>query len=386
MIDIDFISEAYEASPNNATGKLLNELMTAYPEMTKPSNAMEVEFQNCKYSVSISSGNVLEARQFRSTNDGLISFSTLRNEVLFISRNELTLSNSPTRIGSDGSKFFNAKGSLGASGNHNLILSKIGTPEKKKDKIFLEKTIFITEDYSKFKAISGQPKERAKKNSIKLSKEIKSTGGNYIPIIVNETFQVIDGNTRLEACKSLDLPVKYEIISSDDVNSLELMRYMNAANKPWNPYNFIEFYALGWKISEFIDLKEFIDERSFGLGIYTSFDSKITQESIREGSLPIIDYAKLEDKLSYLSTIKELVGDSIPSLQGLARAIERFYNYGAFDKSRLISSLSTNWFQVLKTDKMNKVAGEYLIASMLQKCYNYKLSKVNKVRIFKEEL
>ncbi len=388
MIDVNYIRDAYEQAPNNATNKLVDELKTSFTNMIKPSNAAEVTYNGYTYSVSISSKGTLEARQFRETNDGLLTFSLNDDKVFFIDVENLTLSNTPTRIGPDGSKFFNAKANLFDTEDYMVISDK---PKKEiiihtTDEIYITKKIYRTLNYGQFKSLSGQPKERAKKNAMKLADELDTTKGNYIPIIVNEEFEVIDGNTRLEACKSKNYPVMYEVVDSDDVKSLELMKYMNAANKPWNTYNFIEFYALGYKIPEFVDFKDFIDDRNFAIGIYIAFDNNINQDDIRDGKLPIIDYILMNNRLDYASSLMIAVGDTIKSKQNIARALARFYTHGDFDKVRLLSAINKHWTNLLRKERVNSVIGEYMVAAMLQKCYNYGLSGKNRTRLFEETL
>ncbi len=386
-IDKKYIKDAYEKSPNNATGKLVSELLTAFPGMEKPGNAAEVRINDRQFTVSISPSATLEARQFRENNHGLITYSVARNAVFMANKEILKLSSSPTRIAANGDKFFNAKANANDSFDENsFTFDQEMTIKTEEDEVYIVKTIYKTEDYSKFKSLEGQPRERAKKNAIKLSPEIKKTGGNYIPIIVNEHFEVIDGNTRLEACKSLNLPVIYEKISSDDTASLDLMKYMNAANNPWNIYNFIEFYALGYQDERFVEFKEFIDDNPYSIGIYTSFDSSISQDNVKQGILPEINYPAISEKLNLLTAISLIVGDSISSKQNIARALQRFISFGRFDTERLLSALTNHWFKILKKDKMNKVVGEYLVAVMLQKAYNYGLAKQNRTRLFEEEL
>lgn len=255
-----------------------------------------------------------------------------------------------------------------------------------KDPVFLTKKIFQTQDYSKFSALTGQPADRAEKNMNKLLNEIKETKGNYLPIIVNENFEIIDGNTRLAACKKLNLPVLYEIITSTNIKSLQLMRHMNAAATPWTISNFIEFYSVGYKYKEFKTFKEFIDRNNVNVAVCGEFHPNINIKDVRNGTLPNIDYTAMQEKIDIYKRLIVELGDTVKSKRNIARTTHRFMTYGNLDVDRLMLAINKHWEKVLVQAKTNKVINDLHLSELLQKCYNFKLSKKNRVRLFAEEL
>ena len=97
--------------------------------------------------------------------------------------------------------------------------------------------IYITDDYDKFKKLTGN---RDVKGTKKIVASIKSVGYVLSPILVNENFEVVDGQNRLEALKQLELPVPYIIQNGIGI---EECRHLNIGQSNWNTTQFIRSYA-----------------------------------------------------------------------------------------------------------------------------------------------
>ena len=65
----------------------------------------------------------------------------------------------------------------------------------------------------------------------------------YNPIIVNDKYEIIDGQHRFMACVSLNLPIEY-VIENGDID--EVMVQLNSTQKEWTLTDFIDFYASKW--------------------------------------------------------------------------------------------------------------------------------------------
>lgn len=97
--------------------------------------------------------------------------------------------------------------------------------------------IYETDDYSKFKRLEGN---RSIRNIKKILDSIDSVGYVLSPILVNEKFEVVDGQHRLEALKKKGLPVHYMIqkgIGLDECQSL------NTGQSNWTTMNYVSSYA-----------------------------------------------------------------------------------------------------------------------------------------------
>jgi len=104
-------------------------------------------------------------------------------------------------------------------------------------------------DYSKFKKLNGNREVlEGRKKMIKSS--IEKRGWIRNPIVVNEKFELIDGQGRFEALKELGLPIEYVVSEGatiDDCIALN-MKQLN-----WKPMDFISCYAdLGYPDYQFL--------------------------------------------------------------------------------------------------------------------------------------
>lgn len=89
--------------------------------------------------------------------------------------------------------------------------------------------VYETDDYSIFKKLPANRDLIAKR----LKRLIESFSEKEIlnPIVVNGKYEIIDGQGRFEAKKSLGLPIQFVIDEDADIDDC---RRMNAYNAPWN--------------------------------------------------------------------------------------------------------------------------------------------------------
>ena len=99
--------------------------------------------------------------------------------------------------------------------------------------------IYETNDYDKFKKLEGN---RDAKGARKVIQSIETVGYITSPILVNEKYEVIDGQNRLEALKEMKLPVHYIV---QEGIGLEECRSMNTGRSNWTITDYIYSYADG---------------------------------------------------------------------------------------------------------------------------------------------
>lgn len=103
----------------------------------------------------------------------------------------------------------------------------------------LRKTYYVTKDYSKFRRLKGN-RDILEPRKAKLVKSIEAIGVMDAPILVNEKMEIIDGQGRFEALKSLDLPIPY--IVQEGIGLKECQR-MNVGQSNWSLKDYIMSYA-----------------------------------------------------------------------------------------------------------------------------------------------
>lgn len=97
--------------------------------------------------------------------------------------------------------------------------------------------IYVTKDYDKFKTID---ENREVKSIKKILESIDTVGQVISPILVNENYEVIDGQHRLEAFKTRDLPVYY--IIQPGIGYTEC-QYLNIGQTNWSTMDYVKSYA-----------------------------------------------------------------------------------------------------------------------------------------------
>lgn len=98
----------------------------------------------------------------------------------------------------------------------------------------------VTEDYKIFKKIDSN-RDINKGHLKKLISSIKTKNLLYLfPVIINKMMEVVDGQHRIEAAKSLGIPIYY--IIDNDITKGDIAM-MNSNRKSWSLKDYIEFYA-----------------------------------------------------------------------------------------------------------------------------------------------
>ena len=96
-----------------------------------------------------------------------------------------------------------------------------------------------TRDYSMFKTMNSN--RQVNLSHVKnLMKSMSENGLLINPIIVNEKYQVIDGQHRLRACVDLDLPIYYLIAKDYNIKEVHAL---NLNQKNWSNQDYLEAYA-----------------------------------------------------------------------------------------------------------------------------------------------
>ncbi len=123
----------------------------------------------------------------------------------------------------------------------------------------MENVIRTTTDYSIFKSLEGnRPVNLLHAKRIENSMREKCV---FTVIIVNENYEIVDGQHRFNALKNLGLPVNYVVQSG---YGIEDVQKLNQNSKTWKSKDFIEGYCLVGNINYMI-LKDFVNKYGFGI-------------------------------------------------------------------------------------------------------------------------
>lgn len=240
--------------------------------------------------------------------------------------------------------------------------------------------VLVTTNYSLFKLMP----DNRNLNLLHVKRLIESFNEKYLicPIIVNEKYEVIDGQHRLQACKETNKPVYYIIIRGYGIQEVQVL---NTNQKNWNHLDFLNMYVQEGRrpYLEFNDFMKDFPELSFQAckriltgQIYGKKQGRIggqkaQMKDFEEGKLFIPDLNK-----SY--SVARKIMDFKPFYDGFNKGIfatvmisvlrSKHYNH-----KEMIHKVSTSPIKL--QDCLNAEAYKLL----LEDIYNYKRQKENKV-------
>jgi hypothetical protein len=112
--------------------------------------------------------------------------------------------------------------------------------------------VFQTTDYSKFNYLKGNRKINL--HNLNRLRESLSERQLISTIIVNDKYQIIDGQHRFEACKELGLPVYYVVANGYGLHEVQVLN-TNASN--WTKKEYLNSYCdLGY--DDYLKMREFM--------------------------------------------------------------------------------------------------------------------------------
>lgn len=120
--------------------------------------------------------------------------------------------------------------------------------------------VHTTTDYFLFKSIEGN----RNKNLLHINRLKKSMSENYLftIIIVNEKYEIIDGQHRFDVIQELKLPLNYIVCNGYGLNEVHIL---NQNSKTWTSDDYLDGYCkLGYK--DYLKYREF--KELYGIGHY----------------------------------------------------------------------------------------------------------------------
>lgn len=213
-----------------------------------------------------------------------------------------------------------------------------------------EYKIYVTEDYEKFSFLRGNRDVTAGRKS-KIKESILEVGYICNPIIVNEKFEIIDGQGRFSVLKEMKMPVYYIVVPDTGLNECIAM---NISNTRWGYMDFIKSYANKGVLS-FILLQELMNEYRW-LGVSTLYCAcrdffNAPNRSLRTGSLELSaeDVQHGCENLEIFKWLKEVDKKKLNGgLQTLVKCVCFLCDIPEVDKDKLSDKLKDNIYNLRK--------------------------------------
>jgi len=218
-----------------------------------------------------------------------------------------------------------------------------------------------TKNYEMFSTIDGN----RPKNQLHLIRLKKSMEEQLLvsPIIVNEKYQVIDGQHRLQVSSELNLPVRYIVCNGYGLNEVHRL---NQNSKNWATIEFVQGYAdMGLK--EYQYLLDFSERHNFTITqsvtlLANNGGDRLKQ--IQKGKWVATYKERGETVANWINILKQM-HQGHPQ-KGFFQAMIHLYNNDNFDFSKLVSKLNLQPTALVPC--VNKP--QYL--DLIESIYNYK--------------
>lgn len=169
--------------------------------------------------------------------------------------------------------------------------------------------VHTTNDYFLFKPLDGNRNI----NQLHVNRLKKSMAENYLftVLIVNENYEIIDGQHRFEVIKELELPLNYLVCAGYGLHEVHVL---NANAKNWNADDYLDGYCkLGYP--DYLKYQEFKEKYQFGhsecitiLNGLNGYCGSTYTHDFYNGTLKIKDYDKaceIADKIQMVGTYYE---------------------------------------------------------------------------------
>lgn len=121
-------------------------------------------------------------------------------------------------------------------------------------------TIFSTRNYEQFKLL----KENRDITNVNGLKRSITKHGLLMPILVNETFEIIEGQHRFLACKSLKVPIHYIVRKGA---TKDMIIPINVDRRSWGYKDYLKYYQDN---SNYTRLSSFMAEWGVSLNVVTA--------------------------------------------------------------------------------------------------------------------
>jgi len=222
--------------------------------------------------------------------------------------------------------------------------------------------IYTTTDYSLFKTLSGNRKLK-RKHLIRLKKAI-SKKYLFTIIIVNEKYEIIDGQHRFFILKELGLPIYYKVCQGYGIEEVHIY---NSLSRDWKTDDYLSSH-IKTKNNNYILYKGFIDKYNIKhheafilLGNGYGLDAR---RRFERGELRIKDFQLAEYNISRILSIE-------PFYKGVRRrnfiiAMLSLFRNNNFNFEEFIKKLK------IQPTSLKDCTTTKMYISLIESIYNYK--------------
>lgn len=259
----------------------------------------------------------------------------------------------------------------------NMVNTQIGSMMKSSNHIQQDKsvnTVQKTNDYNKFKTKQGNRDLNQLHLKRLKSSVIEMDLLHANPILVNEKFEIIDGQHRFNVCVELSKPIYYIVVKGLGLREIQVL---NANAKNWKSEDYIDgYFSMG--IQEYCYLKSLLNTTQLGvstlLGIFANGSGNgDSLNDLRNGNLKL---SHKERGLTILNWLKDwaIFYDGY-TRRSFILALAQLYNVKGYSHDKMMQKMKYQSAKLVHSDYTKTYV------AMLEEIYNFK-ERGEKVRFF----
>lgn len=251
-------------------------------------------------------------------------------------------------------------------------------PTPKKETAPTVTTVQSTTRYGKFKFLDAN--REVNESHVNAIKRSLNNNGNFTeaqPIIVNERFQIIDGQHRFTALKELDLPVFYTVLAGAGA---EQAQHMNLLQRPWNTTDYLKVYTAQGR-QPYIIFNELVEE-------YPDVSATLINVYVAGGERNGMHSAFRRGELEMSEELQAVVRERLDKLMEM-RAICTAFQKRAVATALVKAILSEGYSHKKMLEKVQQQAADIKAYQsvpdnlrQLENVYNWHVTPANHVRFF----
>ena len=235
-------------------------------------------------------------------------------------------------------------------------------------------TVMKTQDYSRFKILGGN----RQLNELHLKRLLTSVMVKNLlfanPILVNEKFEIIDGQHRFAVCQELGFPIHYLLVENFGLSEVQTL---NANAKNWKIEDYIDGYC-DMGLPEYCYLKTQMTKTGLGvmtlLNIFASGSSNGSSLcKVKEGKLEMIHRNRGLVMLKWIQDWRNHYEGA--TRRSFIFALVNLYNVKAYNHEKMMQKIQ------YQSTKLVDCTDTKTYLALLEEIYNYK-ERGEKLRFF----
>lgn len=232
-----------------------------------------------------------------------------------------------------------------------------------------------TTNYDQFSFIeNNRETNRGHVEALKTAFEEMGNLTQVQPILVNDRFQIIDGQHRFIAAMELGTPIFFTVVSGLGVSEA---RNMNILHRRWGVMDYARSYALGGdkNYQKYLNLLEdYGYVHTITLEYVYGGDLKGIFKKFREGDFVLEDEKGARERLDKLALVHEVT--ALAKTAPFARAFLKAMKVEDFSVKHFIKKVQ------LHPDILQRMSGIADNLRMIETVYNFGLHEQNKIRLY----